>query len=550
MLQLAQASWQEWHDYYDNNNDGNDNDNHKTTVKDDDHHHLGLFTTRCDASHCFAPLKKSPRGALHPYLTICGAWLPHDIRGRWRVVCSTVRLLYLTAAVWWMWNNRRRPQYGPDVIVLDVLPTPLPLLQWLFPDAALLFYCHFPDQLLIQTTTAATTTKDPAAVDNNNNHHKPKSWYRRLVDSLENVTLPFADLIVVNSQFTRRTVLQTFSSLQRQEQQEQEPPQSEPPPFLPVLYPALDTAALDVNVTLDDIAASLPAPLYRLMMAQTTKTTKTTTTSHSSNNTTTTTITSTVRPIVSLNRFERKKNIALLLRAVAWLYDNHNTKHWEIPPVLIAGGYDPANHENVQHLQELRDLARRLLPPDICNDKLFFLPSISDAQRTYWLQQATAVVYTPSHEHFGIVPLEAMYCQTPVICAANGGPLESVVDGVTGYLCRVENDNQDDDDDDTATAAASFGRALQRVLTLSETDYRTMGCAARRHVTETFGQDRLQRQWRDLLREARAAGTERRRRRKQQQQEAWRLWLVVVVVVMMMVWWWWGKNPQLSTGEL
>lgn len=38
-------------------------------------------------------------------------------------------------------------------------------------------------------------------------------------------------------------------------------------------------------------------------------------------------------------------------------------------------------------------------------------------------------------EHFGIVPLEAMYLGSPVIAVNDGGPTETVVDGVTGYLC-------------------------------------------------------------------------------------------------------------------
>jgi glycosyltransferase involved in cell wall biosynthesis len=38
-------------------------------------------------------------------------------------------------------------------------------------------------------------------------------------------------------------------------------------------------------------------------------------------------------------------------------------------------------------------------------------------------------------EHFGIVPIEAMYCQLPVVAVNDGGPTETVVDGLTGFLC-------------------------------------------------------------------------------------------------------------------
>jgi alpha-1,3/alpha-1,6-mannosyltransferase len=46
-------------------------------------------------------------------------------------------------------------------------------------------------------------------------------------------------------------------------------------------------------------------------------------------------------------------------------------------------------------------------------------------------------VYTPLHEHFGIVPLEAMLVGTPVLAANEGGPTETVISGQTGWLRDV-----------------------------------------------------------------------------------------------------------------
>jgi glycosyltransferase involved in cell wall biosynthesis len=40
----------------------------------------------------------------------------------------------------------------------------------------------------------------------------------------------------------------------------------------------------------------------------------------------------------------------------------------------------------------------------------------------------------PGEEDFGIVPLEAQACGTPVVALGKGGALETVVDGVTGVL--------------------------------------------------------------------------------------------------------------------
>jgi len=50
------------------------------------------------------------------------------------------------------------------------------------------------------------------------------------------------------------------------------------------------------------------------------------------------------------------------------------------------------------------------------------------------LYRASGVVLLPGEEDFGIVPLEAQACGRPVVAAAAGGALETVVDGVTGVL--------------------------------------------------------------------------------------------------------------------
>jgi glycosyltransferase involved in cell wall biosynthesis len=46
---------------------------------------------------------------------------------------------------------------------------------------------------------------------------------------------------------------------------------------------------------------------------------------------------------------------------------------------------------------------------------------------------ARALLY-PAHEDFGIVPVEAQACGTPVIGLDRGGLRETVIDGETGFL--------------------------------------------------------------------------------------------------------------------
>ena len=62
--------------------------------------------------------------------------------------------------------------------------------------------------------------------------------------------------------------------------------------------------------------------------------------------------------------------------------------------------------------------------------------------KTMLLNAATLLLYTPPNEHFGIVPLEAMLAGVPVLAVNSGGPLETIVDGETGWLRSVDDVSQ------------------------------------------------------------------------------------------------------------
>lgn len=71
---------------------------------------------------------------------------------------------------------------------------------------------------------------------------------------------------------------------------------------------------------------------------------------------------------------------------------------------------------------------RRLAGPGVT-----FLGALTDTEIRAQYRQA-AMVLLPGEEDFGLVPLEAQACGTPVVALARGGATETVVQGRTGVL--------------------------------------------------------------------------------------------------------------------
>merc|ERR1712050_454117 len=116
---------------------------------------------------------------------------------------------------------------------------------------------------------------------------------------------------------------------------------------------------------------------------------------------------------------------------------------------------------------ELEALAKELG----VSDRVVQMRSISSVTKATLLHRAACLLYTPDREHFGIVPVEAMYARVPVVAVNSGGPLESIVEGGTGYL-RPQDPKQ------WATAISGL---------LSDSDLRQrMGDAGRERVAKEF----------------------------------------------------------------
>jgi len=314
---------------------------------------VSLVTSHHDTSHCF---KETSDGTLS--VSSVGDWLPRSIFGRCYALCAYVRMIY--AALYLVVFS----DVDYDVIFCDQISACIPMLR-LLSHAKVLFYCHFPDQLL--------TKRDSTL----------KYLYRLPIDWLEEVSTGLAHVVVVNSKFTAAIFRQTFPTLKSINPE--------------VLYPSLvfDNFLKPVDPPIKDLL-----PDFKTLF-------------------------------LSINRFERKKNLGLALESLAYMKTQLSSDRFANVHMVVAGGYDNANVENKEHYLELQ----RLVGDLELGEKVTFLRSFSDSDKVNLLEACTCLLYTPANEHFGIVPIEAMFMRRPVIAVSSGGPLETIVDGATGYLC-------------------------------------------------------------------------------------------------------------------
>eukprot|EP00762_Andalucia_godoyi_P000876 ANDGO_03719.mRNA.1 hypothetical protein len=411
-------------------------------------HRVNILTSFHDPLRCFSETRD---GTLK--VTARGQWIPRSWFGKFYLLFSWLRMLYLTLLLITGKNGcrfsadpqspspthsrrtssslnssssvslatglssprRKRPKatIRPNVVIVDQVSIIVPILR--LAGFKVLFYCHYPDLLL---------------ADHSN---RIKRIYRAPLDGLEAWTTAKADLVLVNSKYTLGIVKKTFPSL----------PQSK----LKVLYPCINPQSV---VTARTSALDLSDKTV----------------------------------FVSLNRFERKKNIMLAVDAFATLISQYQShfqaasptvkpvdvaKEPVTPPatgaeaalyadptavaraspgekgasdtlkrtsakfhLVLAGGYDPRIEENLQVVKELTERTKQYG----IEKHVTFLLSCSEADRLYLFRNARGLLYTPENEHFGITPIEAMYCGCPVIACDSGGPLETVIHGETGYLVK------------------------------------------------------------------------------------------------------------------
>jgi type III pantothenate kinase len=123
--------------------------------------------------------------------------------------------------------------------------------------------------------------------------------------------------------------------------------------------------------------------------------------------------------LVSIGRLVERKGIGNVISSLAGL-----------PGVelVVAGGPE---RELLAREPEARRLLTLAEEAGVA-DRVQLLGRLDRSEVPPLIRSADAVVAVPWYEPFGIVPLEAMACGVPVVAAAVGGMIDSVVDGVTG----------------------------------------------------------------------------------------------------------------------
>ena len=128
--------------------------------------------------------------------------------------------------------------------------------------------------------------------------------------------------------------------------------------------------------------------------------------------------------ILCVSRLTKFKQIDLVLDALSLLEQKGISKK-----LVIVG--DGEEKENLMKQCQKLGLV----------DTVTFTGKVNRDLLISYYARAQCVVFPSVGEPFGIVPIEAQAAWTPVIATKSGGPMESVVDGETGFLVEPNSVN-------------------------------------------------------------------------------------------------------------
>jgi glycogen synthase len=176
--------------------------------------------------------------------------------------------------------------------------------------------------------------------------------------------------------------------------------------------------------------------------------------------------------VLFVGRITRQKGISQLISAAKYL-----THDCQI--VLCAGAPDTPEiaKETEELIAELRTLRSGVI----------LISEMLPRENVRVLYSHARVFACPSlYEPFGIINLEALSCETPVVGSAVGGIPEIIEQGKTGYLIPLESISRADFNPKYPEAFQKDFAAKINLLLEDENLALTMGQAGRRRVLEKF----------------------------------------------------------------
>ena len=177
--------------------------------------------------------------------------------------------------------------------------------------------------------------------------------------------------------------------------------------------------------------------------------------------------------ILFLGRITRQKGIIHLVNAVKYIKPGHQI-------VLCAGAPDTK-----EIAAEMEDAVAKVRGES--KNKIIWIPEMvpkTDAIALY--SQASLFVCPSVYEPFGIINLEAMACETPVVAAKVGGIPEVVVPGETGLLVPIKIKGGNDCEPETPDKfAKDLAEAINSIKD-SPDKLKQMGQKSRQRVVDYF----------------------------------------------------------------
>lgn len=185
--------------------------------------------------------------------------------------------------------------------------------------------------------------------------------------------------------------------------------------------------------------------------------------------------------VLQLGRLVPRKGIDTVIDALGILQRDHGIA----ARLAIVGG--SSERPSPVATPEIGRLMQCAQAADVA-DRVTFVGRRDRHELHRYFSAADVFVTTPWYEPFGITPLEAMACGTPVIGSAVGGIRTTVVDGITGWLVPPK---------DPPALAARLAH-----LARNETTRHAMGEAGRQRAEALYTWSRVTDQLIDVYRHA------------------------------------------------